>query len=339
MLVLGIESSCDDTAAALWDTRRGLLSGRVASQDDLHSPYGGIVPELASRQHLRTLDRVVADVLEKGGVTLRDLDGIAVTTGPGLMGSLVVGISYAKSLALALGKPLIPVDHLDGHLHSVLLTESVAYPFLALLVSGGHSAFYRVESPDHAINLGGTQDDAIGEVFDKVAKLLGFGYPGGAIIEEHAKRGNPAAFAFPRPLADSGDLRMSFSGLKTAVAVMVDRLTREGGALTGQAIDDLCASFQTAAADTLALKTALALRTQHLARVVLVGGVAANQAIRQRLAAAMESAGASPTAFHAPPLAYCRDNAAMIARLAAVRMEQPGWQPRPMGEAVAYARH
>ena len=304
--ILGIESSCDDTAAAVLRGRE-ILSSVVSSQTDLHADFGGVVPEIAARAHVEKLDLCVEQALERAGVNLCGIDAIAVTAGPGLIGGVMAGVMCAKGLAAATGLPLIGVNHLAGHALTPRLTDDVAYPYLMLLVSGGHCQFLRVEGPDTFNRLGGTIDDAPGEAFDKVARLLGLPQPGGPAVEAEAQKGDPTSFAFPRPLLDRAGCDLSFSGLKTAVLRARD-LSLVDGALPRQARADICAAFQAAVSDTLARKSRHALDLCPDATAFTVaGGVAANGAIR----AALESI--CPLPFVAPPLALCTDNAAMIA--------------------------
>ena len=315
--ILGIESSCDEMAAAVVLDGR-VLASVVHGQGELHRPYGGVVPELASRDHVRSISRVVDAALEQSGLAASQLGGIAVTAGPGLVGSLLVGVSFAKALAYRLGIPLVGVHHLTGHLASAeLASQGMAPPYLGLVISGGHTALYRI-SESGARLLGETRDDAVGEAFDKVAKLLDLPYPGGPSVSAAAAGGNPAAFDFPRPLADSPGLDFSFSGLKTAVALEVER-QRERAALSPQQVADLAASFEQAAVDVLVARARRALATEAggARRLAVVGGVAANR----RLRAAFEVAGRED-GFQAifPPLALCTDTAAMIAAAGAKQL-------------------
>ena len=314
VLILGLESSCDDTAAAVL---RGpadapdILSSVVIGQADLHARYGGVVPEIAARAHAERLDLAAERALEEAGVALRQVGAIAVTAGPGLIGGVLSGVMMAKGLAMGLGKPLIGVNHLAGHALTPRLTDGVAFPYLLLLVSGGHCQILRVDGWDTFVRLGGTIDDAPGEAFDKVARLLGLPQPGGPSVEAEARRGDPARFGFPRPLIDRPGGDMSFSGLKTAVLRVRDRLTEDKGGLTEQDRADICAGFQAAVADVLAAKTAGVLETQDgVTALAVAGGVAANATLRGRLEAVAEAAGLP---LLAPPLALCTDNAAMIA--------------------------
>lgn len=308
MLTLAIESSCDDTAAAVVDTGlRRVLSNSISSQNEVHTPFGGIVPELASRRHIEAVQPVVSRALHEAGVTLDDIELIAATQGPGLVGSLLVGFTFAKALALVRGLPCVGVDHLAGHLLSCLLEEEMPeFPYTALIVSGGNTALFRVDSPTSFTRLGRTRDDAAGEAFDKVAKMLGLGYPGGPIIAELADKGNAKAFQFPRAWLDKTSLDFSFSGLKTAVRNAVETAAREGMV----PIHDICASFQEAVVEVLVHKTIAAARANRHEQVVLGGGVAANACLRSRMQAECERAGIR---FFLPSPIFCTDNAAMIA--------------------------
>jgi N6-L-threonylcarbamoyladenine synthase len=327
-VILGIESSCDDTAAALVRARPGtpvatILASEVVGQDALHDPYGGVVPEIAARAHAERLDRVTAAALERAGVGLGDVDAVAVTAGPGLIGGVLAGVMFAKGLAAGRALPLWGVNHLAGHALTPRLVEPVAFPYLVLLVSGGHCQFLEVEGPERFRRLGGTIDDAPGEAFDKVAKLLGLAQPGGPAVEAEARAGDPGRFAFPRPLLDRDGCDLSFSGLKTAVRRARDRLVEGQGGLTRADRADLCAGFQAAVAESLAAKTDRAcgaFRARNPAErptLAVAGGVAVNRRIRAALATAAEAAG---FAYVAPPPALCTDNGAMIAWAAAERM-------------------
>ncbi|WP_127108158.1 tRNA (adenosine(37)-N6)-threonylcarbamoyltransferase complex transferase subunit TsaD [Pararhodobacter zhoushanensis] len=313
LTVLGIESSCDDTGAALVRHVPGqpgeVLANVVAGQTDLHAAFGGVVPEIAARAHAEKLDLVVEEALARSGLTLRDLDAIAVTAGPGLIGGVLSGVMLAKGLCAATGLPLVGVNHLAGHALTPRLTDGLAFPYLMLLVSGGHCQFLRVDGPEAFTRLGGTIDDAPGEAFDKTAKLLGLPQPGGPSVEQEAKSGDPKRFAFPRPLLDRPGCDLSFSGLKTALMRARDALVAEKGGLTRQDRADLCAGFQAAVSDTLAEKARRALALcPDITAFAVAGGVAANATLRSRLT---QVAGDIP--FIAPPLALCTDNAAMIA--------------------------
>ena len=314
LTVLGIESSCDDTAAAVLRAEESvvtILSSVVMGQAELHAAFGGVVPEIAARAHVEKLDHAVEATLAEAGVTLGDLDAIAVTAGPGLIGGVLSGVMLAKGLAAATGLPLIGVNHLAGHALTPRLTDGLGFPYLMLLVSGGHCQFLRVEGAENFTRLGGTIDDAPGEAFDKAAKLLGLPQPGGPSVETVAQAGDPARFAFPRPLLDRPGCDLSFSGLKTALMRGRDALVAEKGGLTRADRADLCASFQAAVADVLAEKSARALAASRgVTAFAVAGGVAANAALRARL---LDVAKAAGTRFVAPPLALCTDNAAMIA--------------------------
>jgi N6-L-threonylcarbamoyladenine synthase len=329
-LILGLESSCDDTAAAVVGVRPGLPVGEVLSnvvlgQDSLHAAFGGIVPEIAARAHAERLDLAVERALSEAGLGLADLDAVAVAAGPGLIGGVMAGVMFAKGLAAARGLPLWGVNHLAGHALSPRLTEDLAFPYLVLLVSGGHCQLLAVEGPARFRRLGGTIDDAAGEAFDKVAKLLGLPQPGGPAIERAAASGDSARFAFPRPLLEREGADLSFSGLKTAVRRARDRLVAEQGGLRRRDVADIAAGFQAAVAEVLAEKTRRALALAPEARALAVaGGVAANVTIRAALAAVAVAAGAR---FLAPPLRYCTDNGAIVAWAAAERMALPGARP------------
>ncbi len=313
LTLLGIESSCDDTGAALVRHAPGaapqILANCIAGQTELHAAYGGVVPEIAARAHAEKLDLMVEAALAEAGLSLADIDAIAVTAGPGLIGGVLSGVMLAKGLSLASGVPLIGVNHLAGHALTPRLTDQQAFPYLMLLVSGGHCQFLRVDGPDDFTRLGGTIDDAPGEAFDKTAKLLGLPQPGGPSVEREALTGDPARFAFPRPLLDRAGCDLSFSGLKTALMRARDALVAEQGGLTRQDRADLCAGFQAAVADVLAEKSRRALaQCPDITGFAVAGGVAANKSLR---AALERVAGQVP--FLAPPLALCTDNAAMIA--------------------------
>ncbi|MHA7850970.1 tRNA (adenosine(37)-N6)-threonylcarbamoyltransferase complex transferase subunit TsaD [Roseovarius sp.] len=318
LTILGIESSCDDTAAAVLRVEDGtpsILSSVVHGQAALHEAYGGVVPEIAARAHAEKLDICVKQALTKANVTLSGLDAVAVTAGPGLIGGVLSGVMCAKGIAAATGLPLIGVNHLAGHALTPRLTDLIAYPYLMLLVSGGHCQFLVVRGCEEFTRLGGTIDDAPGEAFDKTARLLGLPQPGGPHVEQDAKQGDSTRFRFPRPLLDRPGCDMSFSGLKTALLRARDTLIAAQGGLTRRDRADLCAGFQAAVADVLAEKTRRALAV-YLAEAppmpmfAVAGGVAANTAIRASLETVCAAEGAG---FVAPPLALCTDNAAMIA--------------------------
>lgn len=310
LTVLGIESSCDDTAAAVVTDEGRVLSSVVSGQAALHAAFGGVVPEIAARAHAERLDLCVEMAMDQAGLTLRDLDAIAVTAGPGLIGGVMAGVMLAKGLAAGTGLPLVGVNHLAGHALTPRLTDGIGFPYLMLLVSGGHCQFLRVSGPEAFTRLGGTIDDAPGEAFDKVAKLLGLPQPGGPAVEAEAARGDPAAVALPRPLLDRPGCDMSFSGLKTAVLRARDQAVAAEGGLRESLRADICASFQTAVAEVLAEKTRRALAQAEVPVVAVAGGVAANRTIRAALERVAAEAGVR---FIAPPLALCTDNAAMIA--------------------------
>jgi len=316
LTILGLESSCDDTAAAVLRDGDGprILSSVVLGQGDLHAAFGGVVPELAARAHAEKLDLCVEQALERAGVTLAECNAVAVTAGPGLIGGVLSGVMCAKGLAAGAGLPLIGVNHLAGHALTPRLTDDLAYPYLMLLVSGGHCQFLIVRGPDDFARLGGTIDDAPGEAFDKTARLLGLPQPGGPAVEVEARSGDPARYAFPRPLLDRPGCDMSFSGLKTALLRERDRAVAAAGGLTRQVRADLCAGFQAAVAEVLAEKSrrALAVLAEESGelRFAVAGGVAANRVLRGALDAVAQEAGAR---FVAPPLTLCTDNAAMIA--------------------------
>ena len=311
VLVLGIETSCDDTCAAVVRGDRTVLASRVHTQLDDHRAYGGVVPEIAARAHVEHLDRVVAAAMAHASVGFADLDGVAATAGPGLIGGVMVGLMTAKAIAAVHAIPLIAVNHLEGHALTVRLTDDVAFPYLLLLVSGGHCQLLIVDGVGRYVRLGTTVDDAVGEAYDKTAKLLGLGFPGGPAVERAAAAGDPERFALPRPLKGRPGCDFSFSGLKTAVRHAVEALP----ALGERDVADLCASFQAAVADVLAERTANAIaafreRCADGETLVVAGGVAANQALRARLA---EVAAERGLRLVAPPPELCTDNAAMIA--------------------------
>jgi N6-L-threonylcarbamoyladenine synthase len=338
MIVLGIETSCDETAAAVVTDAgdKRILANLVRSQLDEHRPYGGVVPEIAARAHLETLDPLIAGALAEAGLGFADLDGVAFTGGPGLIGGVIVGTMAAKAIALVRGLPLVAVNHLEGHALTARLTDSVAFPYLLLLVSGGHCQLLAVEAVGRYKRLGTTIDDAAGEAFDKSAKLLGLGYPGGPLIERAAVAGDAARFDLPRPMKGRPGCDLSFSGLKTAVRQIVERLTRDGADLEPRDVADLAAALQAAIGDSLVDRTENAIamfRARHPAgrSLVVAGGVAANRALRSRLAVLAAS---RDMAFIAPPVALCTDNAAMIAwagleRLRLGLTDDLAFAPRP----------
>jgi N6-L-threonylcarbamoyladenine synthase len=338
MRVLGIETSCDETAVAIVEAAAGnepvgrILANVVYSQLSEHRRFGGVVPEIAARAHLERLDGLVADALAEARLELADLDGIAATGGPGLIGGVMVGVMTAKAMAFAHDKPFLAVNHLEGHALSVRLTEDVAYPYLLLLVSGGHCQLLTVRGPGDFTRLGTTIDDAVGECFDKTAKLLGLGFPGGPAVEKAAHGGDPQRFQLPRPMWRKPGCDFSFSGLKTAVRQMVEKLAIEKrGAGEAQAIADLCASFQRTVGDVLADRCGNALALAPASTLVVAGGVAANLYLRGRLESLAAQHGAR---LVAPPVKLCTDNGAMIAwagleRLRLGHADPLDFRPRP----------
>jgi N6-L-threonylcarbamoyladenine synthase len=324
VLVLGIETSCDETAAAVVDGSGRVLSDVVHSQVAVHAPYGGVVPELASRDHLKNAGPVVQTALERAGTTVAALDGIAVTCRPGLMGALLVGVQFAKGLAWAAQKPIVGVDHLVGHLFAVYLDRDGSgasppeLPFVALLASGGHTALYRVDGldADQVRELGATRDDAAGEAFDKVSKLLGLGYPGGPVIDRLAQGGDPEAIDVPLPMPRWDSLEFSFSGIKTSVARWV---AEHGVPSDDRVIQNLCAAFQRRVVDVLVRKTIFAARRERVSTIVLGGGVAANRELRERM---ITEGTRREIRVVVPPFASCTDNAAMIAFSGLLRLRK-----------------
>ncbi|KXW59050.1 tRNA (adenosine(37)-N6)-threonylcarbamoyltransferase complex transferase subunit TsaD [Ferrovum myxofaciens] len=342
MIVLGIETSCDETGVALYDGARGLRAESLHSQIALHAAYGGVVPELASRDHIRLLVPLIERTLNEAQADLADLDAIAYTAGPGLAGALLVGASVASALARSQHLPAYPVHHLEGHLLSPFLaSDPPSFPFVALLVSGGHSQFMAVEGLGRYRLLGETVDDAVGEAFDKTAQLLGLPYPGGPALSQLARQGDPERFHLPRPLLQSGDLQLSFSGLKTAVAQRVRRQSPAD-------YPDIAAAFEAAVVDVLTHKTRLALRMTGYTQLVVAGGVGANQPLRQALRAQLEPAGIRVTF---PPAHLCTDNGAMIAYAGYCHLQNPalwtryrdslspGFTIHPRWDLAAYATH
>lgn len=314
MRVLGIESSCDETGIALYDTERGLLAHALHSQIAMHQEYGGVVPELASRDHIRRVLPLTRQVLKAAICTLQEVDAIAYTQGPGLAGALLVGASVANALAFALKLPVLGVHHLEGHLLSPLLsTPAPDFPFIALLVSGGHSQLMEVSAVGEYRLLGETVDDAAGEAFDKTAKLLGLDYPGGPALAKLAEQGTPGRFKLPRPMLNSGDLNFSFSGLKTAVLTLVHKQ----GALSDQTRADIAYAVQEAIVDVLVAKSVTALKMTKLKRLVIAGGVGANKLLRENLSQSV--AGMNCSVFY-PEFQFCTDNGAMIAFAGAMRL-------------------
>ena len=307
MNILGIETSCDETAAAVVKDGSHILSSVVSSQVNIHHRYGGVVPELASRKHIEAIVPVVDDALSEAGMTLKDIEAVAATRGPGLVGALLVGFSFAKSLAFALKIPWTGVNHLEGHINSVFLEpEAPPFPFVALLVSGGHTGIYYVTSHTAIELMGQTRDDAAGEAFDKVAKLLGLGYPGGGVIDRLSKDGNPAKIAFTRPYLNKSDFDFSFSGIKTAVSLYVGK--HQSDYKTRMA--DIAAGFQAAVVEVLAYKLINAALRKGCDHIAVVGGVAANSGLRHKVRSAAQDRGLK---VHIPSVELCGDNAAMIA--------------------------
>lgn len=317
MLVLGIETSCDETGVALYDSERGLLAHALYSQVEMHAAYGGVVPELASRDHIQRVLPLIRETLGRSGRALTDLDAIAYTQGPGLAGALLVGASVANGLAFALGIPVLGLHHLEGHLLSPLLsTAAPAFPFVALLVSGGHTQLMQVSAVGEYTLLGETLDDAAGEAFDKTAKLLGLGYPGGPALSRLAAAGRSGRFKLPRPMLNSGDFNFSFSGLKTAVLTLIQR-ERASEPIRA----DIAAAFQEAVVEVLTAKALAAVEHVGLTQLVVAGGVGANHELRRRLSA--EAAARGVSVFY-PELEFCTDNGAMIAFAGAMRLRHPG---------------
>jgi N6-L-threonylcarbamoyladenine synthase len=315
MRILGIETTCDETAAAVvgigFDGKAEILSNEVMSQIAEHAAYGGVVPEIAARAHVEVVDRLVARALKNAGCTIKDIDGIAAAAGPGLIGGVMIGLTTAKALSLVTRKPLMAVNHLEAHALTARLTDGVAFPYLLLLASGGHTQLVAVKGVGDYVRIGTTIDDAIGEAFDKVAKLLGLGYPGGPHVEREALSGNPERFALPRPMLGRPQPDFSLSGLKTAVRLEAERIAP----LTASDVADLCAGFQAAVVDVVVDRTRTALRrftdvAGHPTALVAAGGVAANQAMRTALARLAVETGLK---MIAPPLSLCGDNGAMIA--------------------------
>ena len=350
MLVLGIESSCDETAAALVEDGNRVLSNIVASQVDTHRAFGGVVPELASREHLRNICYVVRRAFDEAGRAQEEIDGIAVTQGPGLIGSLLVGLSYAKAMAYALRRPLVPIDHIEGHIRSAFIEHpDIAFPTLALVVSGGHTSLIFSAKADNYRLIGRTRDDAAGEALDKLAKYLGLGYPGGPVIDRLATEGDPRAFPFSVPKISDGSLDFSFSGFKTAALRQIEQhgiRPRKRGGRISRAILDLVASYQQAIVDTLVRQSAEASRRLQPASMLLVGGVACNSLLRKSFKACFENGGdggpcSRPTValpreipVYYPSPAFTTDNAAMIAAAGTSKLARAG--PLPL-DLNAYA--
>ncbi len=307
MLVLSIETSCDETAVAIVENGRRVVVNLVASQLDLHRRYGGIVPELASRKHMEIIFPLTQEAIIQGGINFDELSGIAVTNGPGLIGALVVGVAFAKGLAFSTGLPLVAVDHLNAHFLAIFLEDKQPeFPFVALVVSGGHTSLFYVKEPLKYYLLGQTRDDAAGEAFDKVSKLLGLGYPGGRIISKLAEHGDPQAISFPRPMITKTPFDFSFSGLKTAVVYYVKEIQSQGKDIP---LHDLCASFEAAVVDVLVTKAVNAIKYTGVKNLVVSGGVAANKRLRETLKGIAQEEGFS---LFLPRPEYCTDNAAMV---------------------------
>ena len=320
MRILGIETSCDETGVAIYDEEKGLIANQLHTQIVLHADYGGVVPELASRDHIRKLAPLLQAALQEAHLTAKDIDGVAYTSGPGLVGALLVGSTVARSLAYAWNIPAIGVHHMEGHLLAPMLEENPPnFPFVALLVSGGHTQLVRVDGVGRYELLGESIDDAAGEAFDKTAKLLGLDYPGGAALARLALKGTPNRFAFPRPMTDRPGLDFSFSGLKTFAANTLHHVMQEEGELTEQSKADIAYAFQEAVVDTLAIKCKRALKQTGLKRLVIAGGVSANKQLRQTLAELMQQLGGE--VFYPQPQ-FCTDNGAMIAYAGFLRLKQ-----------------
>ena len=320
MRILGIETSCDETGVAIYDEEKGLIANQLHTQIALHADYGGVVPELASRDHIRKLAPLLQAALQEANLTAKDIDGVAYTSGPGLVGALLVGSTVARSLAYAWNIPAIGVHHMEGHLLAPMLEENPPhFPFVALLVSGGHTQLVRVDGVGRYELLGESIDDAAGEAFDKTAKLLGLDYPGGAALARLALNGTPNRFAFPRPMTDRPGLDFSFSGLKTFAANTLHQVMQEEGELTEQSKADIAYAFQEAVVDTFAIKCKRALKQTGLKRLVIAGGVSANKQLRQTLAELMQQLGGE--VFYPQPQ-FCTDNGAMIAYAGFLRLKQ-----------------
>jgi N6-L-threonylcarbamoyladenine synthase len=332
MLILGVESSCDETGIALYDSEAGLLAHALHSQVAMHAEYGGVVPELASRDHIRRVVPLLRSTLGAAGKSLAEIDAVAYTRGPGLAGALLVGCAFAEALAVVLDKPTIPVHHLEGHLLSPLLSsDPPVFPFVALLVSGGHTQLMRVTGVGEYELLGETLDDAAGEAFDKSAKLLGLPYPGGALLSKLAESGTPGVFELPRPMLHSPDLNFSFSGLKTAVLTLV---REQDGALTDRFKADAARAFQEAIVEVLVKKSLKALKQTGLGQLVVAGGVGANRQLRSALDG---EARRKRFRVHYPELEFCTDNGAMIALAGCLRL-QAGTPAKPAGNFAVQPR-
>lgn len=320
MRILGIETSCDETGVAIYDEEKGLIANQLYTQIALHADYGGVVPELASRDHIRKTTPLIQAALQEANLSPEDIDGIAYTCGPGLVGALLVGSTIARSLAYAWNVPAIGIHHMEGHLLAPMLEENAPhFPFVALLVSGGHTQLVRVDGVGSYEVLGESIDDAAGEAFDKTAKLLGLDYPGGAALARLARQGTPNRFIFPRPMTDRPGLDFSFSGLKTFAANTIQQAIKEEGELTAQTKADIAYAFQQAVVETLAIKCRRALKETGFKRLVIAGGVSANQQLRQSLAELMAQLGGE--VFYPQPQ-FCTDNGAMIAYTGFLRLKQ-----------------
>ncbi|MDY4595395.1 MAG: tRNA (adenosine(37)-N6)-threonylcarbamoyltransferase complex transferase subunit TsaD [[Pasteurella] aerogenes] len=320
MRILGIETSCDETGVAIYDEDRGLIANQLYTQIALHADYGGVVPELASRDHIRKTSPLIQAALKEANLTAKDIDGIAYTCGPGLVGALLVGSTIARSLAYAWNIPAVGVHHMEGHLLAPMLEKNAPhFPFIALLVSGGHTQLVRVDAVGQYQVLGESIDDAAGEAFDKTAKLLGLDYPGGAALSRLAEKGSPNRFQFPRPMTDRPGLDFSFSGLKTFAANTIAQTLKQEGELSEQSKADIAHAFQQAVVETLAIKCRRALKETGFKRLVIAGGVSANKQLRQSLAELMQQLGGE--VFYPQPQ-FCTDNGAMIAYTGFLRLKQ-----------------
>jgi N6-L-threonylcarbamoyladenine synthase len=338
VLVLGIETSCDETAVGVVQDRTTMRANVIASQVELHAPYGGVVPEVAARAHLEQLQPVIDRALDEAGVTLTDVDGIAVTSGPGLAGALLVGVAGAKALALATGIPFVGVNHLRAHVEAAQLEHGILEPPLcSLIVSGGHTSIVEVAADGSFDHIGGTLDDAAGEAFDKIARFLGLGYPGGPVIDRLARDGDPTAHDYPRPMLDQPGHDVSLSGLKTAVVRDLRRREEQGEPVV---VSDVAASFQEAVADVLVARTIAAATTRDLGTVVLAGGVAANSRLRERMQSACDS---EDLRLVVPSIRLCTDNGAMVAAAGANRFSRGLTSPLDLdadpGLALAEPHH
>lgn len=325
MRILGIETSCDETGVAIYDEKKGLIANQLYTQIALHADYGGVVPELASRDHIRKTAPLIQAALQQAGLEAKDIDGIAYTCGPGLVGALLVGSTIARSLAYAWNIKAIGVHHMEGHLLAPMLENNPPkFPFVALLVSGGHTQLVRVNAVGQYELLGESIDDAAGEAFDKTAKLLGLDYPGGSALSRLAEKGNPERFFFPRPMTDRPGLDFSFSGLKTFAANTINQAIKQEGELTEQTKADIAYAFQQAIVDTLAIKCRRALKETGFKRLVIAGGVSANKQLRQSLADMMKQL--KGEVFYPQPQ-FCTDNGAMIAYVGFLRLKQGEYSP------------